>query len=139
MNSLNVLAIDPAQRSGWAWSDGIRRHSGFWLLGRNRESELRQAVLAKLAELPTDVLAFEAAGFGSHNPSVKALHEQLAGVLKTIAQDEGLRCWSFGIGTWKKLALGKGNATKPDVVRLLRIHHGIEVTDFDEADAIGMP
>lgn len=138
MNSLNILALDPAAATGWAWSDGIRRYSGTFALGPKRESDLRREVLALLAKYPTDVLAFELAGFGSHNPHVKAKHDELAGVLKAIAQDQKLKCWAYNPGTWKRLALGKGNAKKPDVVRLLRIHHGIEVDDFDEADATGI-
>lgn len=139
MNSLNILALDPAAKTGWAWSDGIRRHSGTWTLEpKRREMSLRNLILGKCEELPTDVIAYELAGFGSHNPAVKAAHDRLAGVIVAAAQDLGLKCWGFGIGTWKRIALGKGNAKKPDVVRLLKIHHGITVSDFDEADSIGI-
>lgn len=138
MNSLNILSLDPAARTGWAWSDGIRRHSGTFTLGPKRESDLRREVLALLAKYPTDVLAFESAGFGSHNPAVKAKHDELAGVLKTIAQDEGLKCWPFNPMTWKKLALGKGNLDKAGVMRALKTLHGITETDNDIADSIGI-
>ena len=138
MNSLNVLAIDPAQRCGWAWSDGIRRHSGTWTLGPRRESDLRRFIYAKVDELATDVIAYELAGFGSRNPAVKASHDRLAGVIVAAAQDLGMNCWGLGISTCKSRALGKGNAKKPDVVRLLGLLHGIKVIDFDEADAIGI-
>lgn len=143
MNDLNVLAIDPAQRSGWAWSDGIRRWSGIWLLGKTRGMSLACFIREKVEQLPTDVIAFENAGFGSRNPAVQALHNELAGVIKCVAEELGLRCWAFNPGTWKRLALGrgklpKGEAGKKRVKELLRIHHGIEETDSDVADATGI-
>lgn len=143
MTSLNVLSIDPAQRCGWAWSDGIRRHSGTWDLGANRGMVLRQRILAAVEQWPSDVIAYENAGFGSPNPAVQAMHNELAGVIKCACDELGLKCWAFNIATWKRLALGrgklpKGKAGKLEVIRLLKIHHGIEVSNFDEADATGL-
>lgn len=142
-NYLNVLAIDPAQRCGFAWSDGLRRHSGIWDLGHRRGFELRRLIFAKCDELPTDVIAFESAGFGSHNPATKALHEQLAGVIIACADELGLKCWAFNPGTWKVRAVGhgrpgKGRRGKLRVMELLKLHHGIDVSDDNEADAIGL-
>lgn len=143
MNSLNVLSIDPASRCGWAWSDGIRRHSGTWDLGKLRGFSLRQFILGTVDRLPTDVIAFELAGFGSHNPATQALHNELAGVIKAAADELGLKCWGFGIGTWKKIALGhgrpgKGKRGKLRVMELLKLHHQIDVAEDNEADAIGL-
>lgn len=143
MNSLNILALDPAAKTGFAWSDGIRRHSGVWQLGPSRGTELERRIIAACEEFPTDCIAFENAGFGSRNPAVQAMHNELAGVIKLCADRLGLKCWVFPIATWKRLALGrgklpKGEAGKREVLRLLRLHHGIECSDFDEGDAIGI-
>lgn len=138
MNSLNILAIDPAQRTGFAWSDGIRRHSGFWLLGKNRESELRQRIYAAVDEWPTDAIVFETASFGSRNRAIKEGHARLAGVIAACAQELGLKCWGYPPSQWKEIAIGKGNADKSDVARLLKVHYQIDVAPGDEADALGI-
>lgn len=143
MSGLNVLSIDPATHCGWAWSDGIRRQSGTWTLGPKRATDLADHLIAQLEELPTDVLAYELSDFGSPNRRVKAMHSENAGVIKFVAEKFGVRCWGFHPSTWKRLALGrgklpKGKAGKLEVIRLLRLHHGIEVSDFDEADAIAL-
>lgn len=144
MTALNVLAIDPAARTGWAWSDSIRRHSGFWVLRpRHLVEDLESHIVAVLERFPTDVLAYEAATFGSHNPHTQLRHNELAGVIQLCAARADLRCWDFNPGTWKLRALGrgrlgKGARVKLEVIRLLKLHHGIEVSDTDEADAIGI-
>lgn len=134
---MSILAIDPAARTGFCHSNG---HRGVWNLGTGaiRLQCLDELLVAALAQWPTDIIAYESASFGSHNHHVKSRHNQLAAVVELVAVRERKQCWSFNPMQWKAIALGKGNLDKAGVMRLLRIIHGIEETDPDIADALGI-
>lgn len=134
---MRILAIDPAARTGFAHSDG---HCGVWLLGRGelRLQVLDERISKAIEAWGCDVIAYESATFGSRHAHVMRVHNELAGVIQLVAVRERVLCWSFPPSQWKAMALGSGRADKQGVMRLLRIVYGIEVTDADIADAIGI-
>lgn len=135
---MNILAIDPAQRTGFAHSVGIH---GVWKLGATpglRCSTLAAKIEEVVRKYRTDVIAYEAATFGSHNIHAQRRHNELAGVIEGTAAKLGLPCWNYNPGQWKAIALGKGNLDKPGVMRMLRLAYEIDVQDEDIADALGI-
>ncbi len=141
----NILALDPAARCGWAWSNGFEVESGSADLGVARELGLRDLLCVLVQRFPVEAVVYELGSFGSRFAHVQRRHNELSGAIMLTAQSLGLECWSLGPSQWKKAALGRGNAKKEDVVRLLSLMHRIDVPplgngkpDFDRADAIGI-
>ena len=138
---MNILAIDPAKRSGWAWSDGQRLVFGVWLLGSHpatRLARLDASLQSAANRWSPDVIAYESATFGSRHAHVMRRHNELAGVIELFAAKSRLQCWSYPPSQWKARALACGNADKGAVMRLLELIYGVRVTDQDAADAIGI-
>lgn len=139
MNTTRILALDPAQRCGFAHSNG--KH-GVWVLTAKgttlEEQHVRLATLIDEAiELwGCDMLATENAGFGSHNPNVQAMHNERLGVIRLAAARHGAHIETFQPGTIKAFATGDGRAKKPAMVAACKRMLGIDVDSDDEADAI---
>lgn len=135
---MNILAIDPAKRCGFAHSNG---RFGAWLLGSNPAARLQRLdvyIHAAIRRWPTDVIAYESATFGSRHVHAMRRHNELAGVIELCAAKLGVKCWSFPPTQWKALALACGNADKLRVMRLLELIYGLRVADPDVADALGI-
>jgi Holliday junction resolvasome RuvABC endonuclease subunit len=134
---MNILAIDPASRCGFAHSSGPY---GVWNLGSGaiRLQSLDDLITAALAKWPTDVVAYESATFGSRHLHVMRRHNELAGVIELVAIREHVQCWSYPPSQWKAIALTNGRLDKSGVMRALKIIYGIETTDPDIADAAGI-
>jgi Holliday junction resolvasome RuvABC endonuclease subunit len=129
---MNILAIDPAQRSGWAWSDGKQLHHGIWLLGSDpakRLARLDGNIRAAVGRWATEVIAYESATFGSRHFHVMRRHNELAGVIQLVAAQRGIRCWAYPPTQWKAMALAHGHADKLAVQRLLQLLYDIDVAD----------
>ena len=147
MNVPRILALDPAAKTGWAYSSKTDRveASGVWLITDDRDTHaglrlrrLEEFILDQHAATPFDVLAYEKASFGSPNPEVKELHGELAGIIRLVAAKLFVPAWPFNPPQWKAIGLGASGADKGDVIRLLRMLFGIETTSEDQADAIGI-
>lgn len=136
---MKTLALDPAQKCGFAHSDG---HHGVWLLTDRGTSLAEQHIrLARLIEdaierWGCDLLATENAGFGSHNPAVQAMHNERLGVIRLVAARLDVRVVTFQPTTIKSFATGDGRAKKPQMIAALKRLVGIEVVSDDEADAV---
>ncbi len=110
---MNILAIDPATRCGWAHSDG---RSGSWRLGGRSDAPIwcrLEAMRLRLEEFRgLDLIAME--GVFAHG-------KHASGML-VVAQIAGIVVWWAGkheipVRVWspceiKKYATGKGNAQK---------------------------
>ena len=134
---MNILAIDPAKRCGFAHSNG---RSGVWLLGTHpaaRPERLETYIEAAVGRWPTEVLAYDSATFGSRHLHAMRRHNELAGVIQLCAARLEILCWSYPPTQWKARALGSGHANKRGVQRMLHLIYGIDVADEDIADAIG--
>lgn len=142
MEALNILAIDPAAKTGFAFSSTKDRveASGVWNLGPIAEA--RPAGLADQLRIAhrkwkPDVIAYEVATFGGKNLHAMRRLNELAGVIQAVAKELGCEAWAFGISTWKA-RLGNGGMDKPAVVRVLKTCFGISVACGDEGDAVGI-
>lgn len=138
---MKILAIDPASVCGFAHSDG---HYGTWQLqsgaddhpGRRLE-RLREHIYAAQRSWGIDAVAFEDASFGSPNPNVQAMHNELRGVIKLVAAELDLKVIGpFHPTTIKSFATGSGRAKKHDMIRAAETQLGIRTTDDNVADAL---
>lgn len=136
----NILALDPAAATGFAHSSG---RSGTWSLmaapgehGGNRLMRLRMAIRDVHGQLGVDLIAFEDAGFGSHNPHVKALHDELRGTIKLCAAELAIPFVAFNPMTIKRFATGSGGAMKQQMMAACERMLGIRPADDNEADAL---
>jgi Holliday junction resolvasome RuvABC endonuclease subunit len=140
---MRVLGIDPAARSGWAVASIKDRidASGVWSLGTdatNRPHRLAEYIRFAVRKYAVTVIAYEVATFGGRHMHVMRRMNNLEGVIQAVSGELGVECWAFGISSWKARAVGAGNADKAGVMRGLRNYYGIEVTDDNQADAIGI-
>lgn len=139
---MNILALDPALHCGFAHSAG---HSGVWNLADIgtghaglRLIRFRELLHQAHQAWGFDALAYEDASFGSPNPNVQAMHNELRGVIKLVAAEVGGKeLISFVPSTLKKFATGDGRAKKPQMIAAWNRHFPTRpVTDDNEADAL---
>jgi len=137
-SAIRILALDPASVTGYAWSDGTRREHGVWILGTetHRLMALESRLEEHLTRLPCDLIAFEDASFGSPNPNVQAMHNELRGVIKLVASRRHIRFVLFHPTTIKAFATGSGRAKKPQMMAACKRLLGITPSDDNEADAL---
>jgi Holliday junction resolvasome RuvABC endonuclease subunit len=141
---LRIFALDPAALTGWCYNDGQHR-----LYGRvkvtseadvhpgDRNVRFLDWLTRMLAQHPSDLVAYEEAGFGaSNNPHIAAMHAELRGLIKIAACDKGIRCVPLNIGTIKKFATGSGHAKKPQMIAAAERFFGLTGLDDNEADAV---
>lgn len=135
-----ILALDPAAKTGYAHSNG---QHGVWLL-TGRPGEHEGARLKRLEEFIFDsakawgceAIAYEDAGFGSQNPNVQAMHNELRGVIQLAAAKLGVPTKGFKPKSIKLFATGHGKATKNDMIRACHRLLNIVPIGEDDADAI---
>lgn len=136
----NILALDPANHTGWAHSNGAY---GVWNLSSPLDSHkgqrlerLEQHLEAAIAEMGCDTLAAEDASFGSPNPAVQAMHNELRGVIHLVGFRHSIPVRLFAPSTIKAFACGSGRAKKPQMIAALKRLLGITTVDDNVADAI---
>lgn len=129
----NILALDPAARTGFAHTNGQR---GVWILGVERTAELHARIIAAADEWGVDLIATEDASFGSHNPNVQALHNELRGIIRFAAAQLGAKVVMYKPNTIKKYATGNGRAKKLQMMRACETILRIKPESDDVADAL---
>ena len=137
-----ILAIDPANTTGYALGDGQRAAYGTWDLTAwgtghpgNRLVRLHELVGRTIRDNGVELIAFEAASFGGVNQATKAAHNELRGVIRLTAAEAGIQCQEYHPTTIKKFATGHGHATKQQMVRAAKTLLGLETESDDVADA----
>ena len=140
-----VLAIDPVTSCGWAVLDwaGNRVSSGVWDLAPRRHEgggmrylRLRRYLSQVRATFQLDAIGYEEV---ARHRGVAAAHVYggiVAGV-QEWAEHNRIGYRGFTVGTVKRTATGRGNASKSDMIAAAVERFGIpgESTD-DEADAL---
>lgn len=130
-----ILALDPASVTGFAHSNGQR---GIWRLGEMdgfRQKNLLAFILDSAKAWGCDLIAYEEASFGSHNPNVQAFHNELRGIIKLAAAELQIPTIGYHIGTIKVFATGNGKAPKEQIVRACKTMLGFTPEDDNVADA----
>lgn len=135
---MQILAIDPATKCGWAHSSGP---SGTWDLSIRRDESAGMRLLrlrAKLREVMADVqlVVFEAARNAAPKmQGALVVQAELQGVIKIVCEDMQVQWRGYSPKEIKKHATGKGNANKEAMVAAARVRWP-NVTDDNEADAL---
>lgn len=136
---MRVLAIDPATRCGWAWSDGYSIEYGHWnLKHKNPEHELLR-LFTELGNLGAvygvDVITFERP-IPVRGMATTQKHGEKIAILKLFAAMNGVTIHGGFVATSiKKHATGNGRAEKEDMIAACRAI-GLDPKTDDEADAI---
>lgn len=135
---MNVLGIDPAQRSGFYHSDGFFVAENCTRYGdRPGQSLIRFKKLLTdiLREHPAELIAAEDASFGSPNPNVQAEHNERRGVIKVVAAELEIEVKFFQPTSIKMFATGSGRADKSQMMRACKTLENLDIQDPDIADA----
>lgn len=143
---MNILALDPATKTGWAYGDATQPHktwlSGWWDLSvrpdestgmrlKRLESKLREAHSWGLG-----LVVFEA-GRNAKNARAVAVAGQLQGVIELFCTNQEIDYRGYSPSEIKRWATGKGNANK-DRVANAAIHRwpDTKFECWDQADAL---
>lgn len=126
-----VLSFDQATATGWACIDldvppleqGARHRHGKYNLEVDRFSGRGMTYLRYetwLKEIITltepDAIAFEQIhAHGKGGTATAHLHGALTGFIQKVGDEFDVPYTGIGVGTWKKFATGKGNASKDGV------------------------
>lgn len=141
MRSIKVLGLDLGTKCGWAVTNGLLIRSGVWnLTPRRMESagmrfvRFRESLQDILDQHDVDLVAFEEV---RRHMGTAAAH--VYGGLVAILQDEcinvGVEYTSVPVGTVKKFATGKGNASKEMMIEAAKRTWPDFDGDDNEADA----
>ena len=139
---LNILALDPATKCGWAHSSGL---SGTWDLSVRRDESAGMRLIrlrSKLNELKKacdiDLLVYEAARHAA--PKMQGaliVQTEFQSVIKVWCIDSGIEFRGFSPSEIKKHATGKGNASKDTVVAAgKRKWPNVHIVDDNQVDAL---
>ena len=140
-----VLAIDPGTSCGWAVLDwaGNRVSSGVWDLAPRRHEgggmrylRLRRYLSQVRATFELDAIGYEEV---ARHRGVAAAHVYggIVAVVQEFAESSSIPYRGYPVGTVKRMATGRGNASKSDMMAAAVQRFGIpdDATD-DEADAL---
>ena len=139
---MNILALDPGAKCGFAYGDLETLQTGTWNLTPRRDESKGMALIrlrAKLNELReygVALVVFERPA-GRHKGSIIP-HAEKQGVIKAWAEDAGIEYRAYSATEIKNFATGKGRASKGDMVHAAIHKFGREVGDDNEADALAM-
>jgi crossover junction endodeoxyribonuclease RuvC len=138
---MNILALDPATKCGWAHSSGP---SGTWDLSIKRDESAGMRLIrfrSKLEEfrraaISIDLVVFEAvrgAPMPGRPPAI--LQTELQGVLKLWCEDRKIPYRGYSQSEIKKRATGNGNAKKVLVLEAAQ-RRWPNIVDDNHADAL---
>jgi len=139
---MNALGLDLATLTGWgSWVDG-NLNSGlksFSLKGQSdgqRYSRFSEWLNKTIQEQPWDIVVYEKV---HRHMGTQAAHiyGYFEGELLKLCHDSGIKCKGVGVGSVKKLATGKGNAKKGQmIVAARRAFPDQSIGDDNQADAL---
>ncbi len=138
---MKTLAIDPASKCGYAWSDGTIVLSGVWLVGNDHDHclRLRSFLLDAHHAWGIELMAAENSSFGNaKNRATQAKHNERLGVLRLVAAELGVRLVLYVPSTIKLQTTGSGRADKAQMIAAVRTRFGVVTTDDNVADAIAI-
>lgn len=140
---MKILALDPAAKCGFAWSDGTLREYGVWQIAlAEREhpgarlERLREHIYEAYRDWGFERLAYEDAQHGSPNFTIQGLHAELRGVIKLVACELDVDAIPINPTTLKSWATGSGRADKGQMIRACQTVLGVTTDDDNIADAL---
>lgn len=136
---MNILAIDPATKCGWAHSCGA---SGVWDLSVKRDESAGMRLMRLKSKLNAcyetgfDLLVFEAARNAAPKmQGALVIQSQLQGVIVLWCEEKAIDYRGYSPTEIKKHATGKGNANKSAMIKAAN-ERGWHPADDNEADAM---
>jgi len=138
-----VIGIDPATACGWAiLKDGIPIASGVWDLkpkrhegGGMRYLRCRKLFTELIESVDATAMAYEEVR--RHQGTDAAhIYGGIVGQIAAVCEDKQLPFTAIPVGTVKKRATGKGNASKEKMIAAANEVFNMNVIDDNEADAI---
>lgn len=142
----NVLALDLGTQCGWAvatrdgkFSSGSDRFDPKRCGGSGKRWLSFREFLTARAREAGDIRAVYYEDVKAHGPGVQAAHVYggFLAVLELWCAANNIPLHGVGVGTIKKHATGKGNATKDQMIAA-SIKRGLKVADDNEADAVAL-
>jgi Holliday junction resolvasome RuvABC endonuclease subunit len=135
-----VLAIDPANRTGFAHTDGLRNFVDITRFGDvhpgRRLLRFAEWLDETLANHKTELIAAEDSSFGSNNNNTAAMLNELRGVIHMVACEYDIPVKLFTPTTIKIHATGRRFASKQQMVRAAKSYFEIDIADDNIADAM---
>ena len=136
-----ILALDLATQTGWAYSSAgivssgsqgfqIKKNEG---LGQ-RFLKFRSWLRDQIEVIKPELVVYEEVMRWSSSAAAKCYCGLLA-ILMTECESKSIKYEGIGVGTIKKAATKKGNATKEEMIQAARAQ-GYKPKDDNEADAI---
>lgn len=148
-----IVALDLGTKCGFAVLRGRKRiESGRWSLMPTKAKRVHvgerwlnfeRAVRTLINKHRPDVLAFEMVRRHIGSTAAHVYGGWLAGLERYQLQrildgDDLIPTMPLEVGTWKKAATGKGNATKDEIKVVVRKRFRYAVKSEDEADALAI-
>lgn len=136
-----ILALDLATQTGWAYhanglvssgseSFGLRKNEG----PGQRFLKFRTWLREQIVEVKPERVVYEEVMRWSSGAAAKC-YCGLLGVMQTECESKEIPYEGAHVGTIKKFATKKGNATKEEMIRAVRAQ-GFSPVDDNEADAL---
>jgi Holliday junction resolvasome RuvABC endonuclease subunit len=142
---MKIVGIDPGTACGWAVvENGKRIASGVWELKTNRHEgggmrylRMRKYFERLLETIDIDAVAYEEV---RRHMGVDAAHIYggIVGQITAICEEQKIPFQGIPVGTAKKTATNRGNASKGDMIKAANERWGLTLTDDNEADALWM-
>lgn len=130
---MNILALDPARRTGYAHTSGDR---GVIDIGTtNAVAHLFNFVMKFHALHPFTILAVEHAMRSANNFNTAEVHAEYSGVLKLAASQLDCQFVQVHAMSLKAWAAHSGRAKKGDMRKWCRVHYSLDIADDNECDA----
>ena len=137
----NVLALDLATKTGWAWRGPDGEEATGMENFRKRTGESQGMIFIRfqawlndfLKDFAVDLICYEQAH--QRGRAATEMAGGLLGVLKIASEKHGIDFTSVHSSKIKKIATGKGNASKTAVMAAYKEKWGREPLDDNEADA----
>ncbi len=142
---MRIIGIDPGTSCGWSMIDnGKYVASGVWDLkprrhegGGMRYLRCRKLFEQLLAGTQVDAVAYEEI---RRHQGVDAAHVYggIVGQITAVCEDKKIPFQAIPVGTAKRRATGRGNASKSEMIDAANKNWQLTVTDDNEADALWM-
>jgi Holliday junction resolvasome RuvABC endonuclease subunit len=127
----NVLAIDPAEKTGWACSDGTY---GLWDFKLKRDENFAMKLIKFKKEFVAKIQVFESVS-GRMSAAIMS-HSKFVGVMEVWCTENNIPYKGYHAKEIKKHATGNGNANKNLMVKTAIKKYGYRGSDDNVADAI---
>lgn len=138
-----TVGIDPGTNCGWAiLNNGKRVASGVWELrgGRHEGGGMRYLRCRRYFEELLANNSIDAVGYEEvrRHKGVDAAHIYggIVGQITAVCEDKGIPFAAIPVATIKRIATGRGNASKDDMIDAANARWLTNITDDNEADAL---